>query len=676
MTAEGKSTITGMNVVENCIIELHLDDLLVIRMTCDSDHSPDFQIDISNPSWRPRLVAACRLLLKLSGPAFFDAIHVFRLRGRNSKNEEIFAYERRISGLEITVNLDLVSRPNGMELIDGAATSPKRDAADVSVIAFYLPQFYPFPENDTWWGEGFTEWSNVVGAESQLPGHNMPILPADLGFYDLRVKDTRRRQGQLASQYGIDGFCYYFYWFSGRRLMDTVVDDILMSGCPDTPFCLCWANEPWSRRWDGTNDHADLLIDQKHDVKVDTTLFAELLPFFLDERYIKVDGSPLLLIYRLDILDDASALIAAWRQEAFRAGFPGLFVAAARTFGLTDDAAEMVDAIVDFPPHTSVSEEISNGLSVPSEFLGKIFDYRQVIVEAVTRKPATKMTFPGIMPRWDNTARKAERSHIFWNSSPNAFKIWASLCFEQARELPLGRRYMFVNSWNEWGEGAMLEPDRHYGRAYLEALRSARSGYVVSPSDITKFSLVSGLPLDGAERYLQSFSNEVKIISQIMTAQRSSSRDAFRMGLPDVLTIGSKTPIVGDGMMIFDHSTPEKHTNCITIRFGQAISLIGWMTLDKKPRPYKWDRVAYLMVTMRGSPNHVYHVPITNWHERNDINKHYKWNLEAGDCYFGFDLAVSTDILPLGTYQVDGVQAIENEVMSVPCYVTIRKTDQ
>ena len=169
------------------------------------------------------------------------------------------------------------------------------------------------------------------------------------------------------------------------------------------------------------------MIGQTHNVETDKKLFADLLPFFMDERYIKIDGSPVILVYRLDILDDPAALIHEWRREAYKAGFPGLFVVAVRSFGLTDVAAEAADAIVDFPPHTAVSTEISDTLPMGSTFAGRVFDYRQVVVEATTRKTGTKMTFPGIMPRWDNTARKAERSHIFWNSSPNAFKIWASL---------------------------------------------------------------------------------------------------------------------------------------------------------------------------------------------------------------------------------------------------------
>ena len=337
--------------------------------------------------------------------------------------------------------------------------------------------------------------------------------------------------------------------------------------------------------------------------------------------------------------------------------------------------SDAVDAIVDFPPHTAVSDEITSTLSVAPTFKGKIFDYRQVVVEAATRKPGKKLTFPGIMPRWDNTARKADRAHIFWNASPNAFKIWATLALKTAQELPLGRRFLFVNSWNEWGEGAMLEPDRAHGRSYLEAIRSARGGYVVGPSDTAKFALISNLPISGAEKYLQNFSSEVQMVSQIMAAQRRSSNDAFRQGLPELVTLAAIPPSVTDGMMIFDHVFPEAKDGVVCVRFGQPIAIIGWMIMDTKSRPYSWDRVAYIILTSRDSEALTYHLPITQWRKRDDINEHYQLGLLSDQCYFGFETSVSTDALYPGDYTIHAVQAVGGSVLSVPCYRTIRKIE-
>ena len=245
-------------------IQLHIDDLLVTRETTACfDNLPEPMIDFTSPTYRSRMVAACRLLLQLTGSTFFDLSHSLRVSVSSPSGEELYSSTIAASGADIASLLDLIPTSDRVGVIDGESAPPRRTPTEVSVIAFYLPQFYPFPENDRWWGDGFTEWSNVVDATPQAEGHGMPLLPSDLGFYDLRVKDTRRRQADLARQYGIDGFCYYFYWFAGRRLMREVLDEIVSSGEPSIPFCLCWANESWSRRWDGSDGQTDLLISQK-----------------------------------------------------------------------------------------------------------------------------------------------------------------------------------------------------------------------------------------------------------------------------------------------------------------------------------------------------------------------------------------------------------------------------
>jgi len=212
----------------------------------------------------------------------------------------------------------------------------------------------------------------------------------------------------------------------------------------------------------------------------------------------------MLVIYRIGIMNEPARVIAAWRKAAVAAGFPDLFIVAARTFGLTNEQAALADAVVEFPPHGSYAREIQGTVDAGPTFDGKIYDYREVVVNAATEEPAPYVSFPAVMPRWDNTARRGDKAHTFVHSTPAAFQLWTTLALARAAALKEDRRFLFINSWNEWAEGAMLEPDRRSGRAYLEALRTARSGYVVGPEADQRFRLISGLPADGATRYLDA----------------------------------------------------------------------------------------------------------------------------------------------------------------------------
>lgn len=339
------------------------------------------------------------------------------------------------------------------------------------LIAFYLPQFYPFKENNDAWGEGFSEWTNVVSAPTLFQGHVSPLVPADLGFYDLRVRETRARQSELAQQYGISGFCYYFYWFSGRQVMGDVLQSMLRDGQPSLPFCLCWANENWSRRWDGSDD--DVIIAQKHDAETDAAILDDLARFFDDPRYIRIDGAPLFLIYHLSLMDEPAAFVSNLRARAQTLGFPRIVLAGVLSHGEPDPVSWGCDYGVQFPPHEMGKRELNPAdFNASADFAGAIYDYAAAGEAALSQKRGSKV-FPGVMPRWDNSARRGQKAHLFAGSTPLRFKHWLRAAIAKSLTDNPEAPFVFINSWNEWAEGATLEPDRHFGRAYLDAVRLA-----------------------------------------------------------------------------------------------------------------------------------------------------------------------------------------------------------
>ena len=613
-------------------------------------------LDLFRSPVRPRLAAAARLQLRTRGEAFLDSPQTIQLTiGEPGERQEIV-----VMGRDIVDRLDMVPDPASGRLIDGEPRPRARPADGVRVVAYYLPQFYPFAVNDLAWGEGFTEWTNVISAQPQYAGHHMPLLPADLGFYDIRLADVRRRQADLAAQYGVDAFCYHYYWFSGRRVMEEGLDEILFSGEPSTSFCLCWANETWSRRWDGTE--SEMLIEQQHDPAIDATLVDDLLPYFADERYLTVDGSPMLVIYRLGIMNEPEQVIAAWKAAAVAAGFPGLFVVAARTFGLTDAQAALVDAVVEFPPHGSVAHEIQGEVDTAGAFEGKVYDYREAVVNAACEPPNAYTCFPAIMPRWDNTARRGNKSHSFLHSSPGAFQLWTSVALARAEALPSGRRFLFINSWNEWAEGAMLEPDRHHGRAYLEALRRARSGYVVNPDIERRFRLVSGLPDDGATQFLNGFTQSVTMLTQMVTRMHTRQPTRLRQGPPELMSF--QNHIVSGGLGHLDYVAPGADLGRIIVAPGQIIDVVGWAMMDKGV-PHRADRIAYLTLTDLATGSIAFHYAIWNWRQRLDVRDANQINLADDDACFGFQVKTVIDDMPVGEYEMHMIQPTGGSLIRV-----------
>jgi lipopolysaccharide biosynthesis protein len=361
------------------------------------------------------------------------------------------------------------------------STSTEDDG--VEVIAFYLPQYHPVRENDEWWGAGFTEWRNVTKAAPSFAGHYQPHRPADLGYYDLRVPETRIQQARLARHYGIHAFCYYHYWFSGRRILERPFEEVLKSGEPDFPFCLCWANENWTRTWDGGDK--DILLAQRYSPTEYRAFIRDLIPAFWDERYVRVDGKPLLLVYRVDLLPEIHEAVEIWQEETIRAGLDGVYLAAVQFWDIHDPRPFGFDAAVEFPPHNFFVDTMELKQFVAffdPECRSWCYDYEKAIRKGIDRQNEDYVLFRGAVPSWDNTARRQNTAHLFVNSSPAAFGYWLSELCAKARAKPKkSERIVFVNAWNEWGEGCHLEPDLKHGHAFLEQVRAA-----VSPKPATE----------------------------------------------------------------------------------------------------------------------------------------------------------------------------------------------
>lgn len=346
---------------------------------------------------------------------------------------------------------------------------------NIKPLAFYLPQFHRVKENDEWWGQGFTEWTNVAKGKPNFAGHYQPHVPADMGFYDLQDVENMREQAHLAKEYGLYGFCFYYYRFKdGRRILEKPLNNYVASDI-DFPFCYCWANENWTKTWDGLDK--EVLLEQNHGGTDDLVFLRELIDVFKDSRYIKVDGKPMLLVYRADLLKNPLELTQQWREIAEQAGFPGLHLCAVQFYGIDDPSVYGFDAAVEFPPHKYIGSENRPDHSVQitnPDFRGGIVDYRKIVRQSLNKCSTDYMVYRGIIPSWDNTARRQDTGHIIINSSPNLYQFWLKyLVTFTKKNLDLDNQFIFINAWNEWAEGAHLEPDLKYGRGYLEATLSA-----------------------------------------------------------------------------------------------------------------------------------------------------------------------------------------------------------
>ncbi len=348
------------------------------------------------------------------------------------------------------------------------------------VIAFYLPQYHPIPENDRWWGKGFTEWTNVAKAKPMFRGHEQPVLPGEFGFYDLRVPETRDAQAALAAEYGIEAFCYYHYWFGdGRRLLERPFEEVLASGRPDLPFCLCWANQTWSGIWHGEPKRT--LIEQTYPGPADHDAhFAVLLRAFLDPRHLRVDGKPVFVIYEPYAIPDLAAVLERWQGAARANGLPGLHV----VLHQHDYAPSQHDPALfagylmprirstDHPVHwrslgNRIRRQFHRRMGHPT-----VLDYAEVM-EYTLNEPRTNERlphYPCVLPNWDNTPRSRARGLVLQGADPEKFRKPLRAAVTEVQSRPEQERLVFLKSWNEWAEGNFVEPDAKFGRRWLEVL--------------------------------------------------------------------------------------------------------------------------------------------------------------------------------------------------------------
>jgi len=358
----------------------------------------------------------------------------------------------------------------------------------IRLIAFYLPQFHTIPENDQWWGEGFTEWTNVRKAEPRFRGHYQPHIPGELGYYDLMNPQVRKAQADLAREHGLHGFCYYHYWFNGKMLLERPFDEVRSSGAPDFPFCLCWANENWTRAWDGLD--REILMAQDYASYDHVAHFSWLARAFTDDRYIKVNGRPLFLIYRAEQIPRLREILADWRSVADGLGLPGIYVCAVKNMQFNMDRATInnlgLDALVDFQPNqrdvaTAVPGGFSSLIGKARRFLERLlnpklrgvhrYSYADIVRASLQKACSDERLFPAVFPSWDNSARRKENVTVIQNDDASLYGVWLADALQRvAANLP-EERLVFINAWNEWAEGCHLEPDQRNGRRFLEETR-------------------------------------------------------------------------------------------------------------------------------------------------------------------------------------------------------------
>ncbi|MEH6764514.1 MAG: glycoside hydrolase family 99-like domain-containing protein [Aequorivita antarctica] len=357
--------------------------------------------------------------------------------------------------------------------------------AKLRPIAFVLPQFHPIPENDEWWGKGFTEWTNVTKATPLFEGHYQPHLPTDLGFYDLRLPQARTEQAKLAKEHGIHGFCYYHYWFNGKRLLHQPIDGMLKQSNLDMPFMFCWANENWTRRWDGKDN--EILIKQDYSHEDDAAHMRWLCEhIFSDKRYIRINDKPVFMIYRHNLFPNIVKTVKLWRDIAIdEFGYKGLYLCITESFNDKTTPEDIgFDASVEFSPHAVISNKVKKNTkrnafwdrlvkSKNRKSQIKFQDFKLGVEEAINRSVPDHKLYRSVTPSWDNTPRKGKSGIVALGSSPELYQYWLQHIVTSFKPFSEEENLVFINAMNEWAEGNHLEPCIKYGKAYLEATKNA-----------------------------------------------------------------------------------------------------------------------------------------------------------------------------------------------------------
>jgi lipopolysaccharide biosynthesis protein len=541
-------------------------------------------------------------------------------------------------------------------------------SADVRVIPFYLPQFHPIPENDKWWGPGFTEWTNVTRGRPMFTGHYQPRRPGELGYYDLRVREVRHRQVELARAYGIHGFCYYYYWFSGRRLLERPLDLMLADRNLDFPFCVCWANENWTRRWDGSEQ--DVLIEQKHLPDDPARFIRDLAPVLRDHRYITVNGAPLLLVYRPAIVPDLANVLRVWRHTAEELGVPRLHLCALKSFGYASGLDDGFDAMVEFPPQSVPDPDVTPQTpGVLPQFKGKICSYPDLVrYSAGLRTGIGLPVYRGVMPGWDNTARRDVNSHIYDGATPELYEVWLRRLLDYTRRHHQGdHRLLFVNAWNEWAEGTYLEPDEKFGYRFLEATARAVFG-VPAPAALIAILRQIHTANEEAASVLDQLEHAVRINEQIVNlidakaiATLGASRDAFSGSFHPLTRSPVRPPLEMRSNSVLGQldvlNTPN-FRGCVTLDRAYDVLIAGWIA-SRRVNVDSSSPVLFQFTNVDSHSSFLARVPSRM--RREDVAKHlkdraqYRRASDAWTLYSGYRAYLNISALEPGPYTLDAI---------------------
>jgi len=539
-----------------------------------------------------------------------------------------------------------------------AISAASSAGSPVRAIAYYLPQFHPIPENDAWWGRGFTEWTNVTRAKPLFQGHYQPHLPTELGFYDLRLPEVRVAQAELAREYGIHGFCYYYYSFGTKRLLERPLLDMVESGSPDFPFCICWANESWTRRWDGAE--AQSLIAQDDSPERYRQFIHEVLPFLKDRRYIQVGGRPMLLVYRVGRIPDAAAVAAYWREQAEAAGLPGLYLCAVQSHDASFDPRRAgFDAAVEFPPSpwhgAKIDPKTLPGLD--PDFTGNIFDYREFVTRTLARPAPDYRLLRGVMLGWDNTARRGPAAYLFNGATPSEYEAWLrGAAAWTAAHNPPHEQIVFVNAWNEWAEGTHLEPDERHGRSWLEATQRA-----LTRADAWRGAL-DALRRGGTvpQEVLMAHGEDLKLaLERLDRIERVTSRyqASLTEGVPK--SFAGKA-VHTNGLLHVEAVQGRQPSGRTKLRDGENLRVSGWALapgIDLRSSPAA-------LVLRSPTGERIYWAPLGERTMRHDVAFQHRHLDPRSVCLAGFDVEFATGALAQGEYKLGVVHEHEKAVVT------------